>query len=451
MTNQEILQKLRRLHTLLVLGKRSNNLAQAIRRAMDNIASWKHSVQDLLARASIRQIFPNYGPKFIKIFEELIHTGNIQLIDQLQPEFDPFFCYLCEIPGIGETMARRMFFDRSIHSMDDLRIAYSNNVLQRIPAFGDSRLHTIEDILWKSQTGLSDNTDLSDDNLSSEDILMDMPVLTDGPLSNSIQLDLFSSPAVSWSQASSSVHEIPPANKPNNSGAPSVDNISSGNVFPDEPIQSCEPDDNLSLSDPIEQDTDSRCDSFHKQNAAFLNRTNGASDSYHRQFVESNSSLFRDEKCSQPFPKIESDHISDVNPAIQADENMTNEIVNILDTPATPTPELKEELDAFIEKDLRTHGLLNEENSVAQYAVLKAKTVQAEVIRANFIRTETIESEIIILEDLAINSQNKGARQIENVEFPTIEADVIEADWIRAKEIHVRYLTAGIIIRSPKN
>lgn len=49
-------------------------------------------------------------------------------------------------------MARRMYFDRSIRSMDDLRIAYSNNILQRIPSFGDIRLKAIEDVLWISQT-----------------------------------------------------------------------------------------------------------------------------------------------------------------------------------------------------------------------------------------------------------------------------------------------------------
>ncbi|MBO5752977.1 MAG: hypothetical protein J6S69_04685 [Proteobacteria bacterium] len=151
MNTQDIVQKLRRLHTLLVLGKRSNNLALAIRRALDAIDAWPEDARVMVQKTPVRILFAGYGPKFIKLFEELLKTGDIAMIHQLQPEFDPFFCYLCEIPGIGETMARRMYFDRSIRSMDDLRIAYSNNILQRIPSFGDIRLKAIEDVLWISQ------------------------------------------------------------------------------------------------------------------------------------------------------------------------------------------------------------------------------------------------------------------------------------------------------------
>ncbi len=151
MRNTDIIRKLRRLHTLLVLSKRSNVLALALRRALDFIATWRDEADVLLSKTPTRTLFAGYGPKFIKIFDELISTGNIALIDKLQPEFDPFFCYLCEIPSIGETMARRMFFERSIRTMDDLRIAYSNNILQKIPAFGESRLKVIEEILWQTQ------------------------------------------------------------------------------------------------------------------------------------------------------------------------------------------------------------------------------------------------------------------------------------------------------------
>ena len=147
MKNTEICQKLRRLHTLLILGKRSNNLALAIRRALEIIPTWKEEAEQIIKKSPVRLIFAGYGPKFIKIFEELMNTGKIEMVEKLQPEFDPFFCYLCEIPSIGETMARRMFFERSIHTMDDLRIAYSNNILKKIPAFGESRLKAIEAIL----------------------------------------------------------------------------------------------------------------------------------------------------------------------------------------------------------------------------------------------------------------------------------------------------------------
>ena len=177
MKNTEICQKLRRLHTLLVLGKRSNNLALAIRRALEIIPTWKEEAEQIIKKSPVKLIFAGYGPKFIKIFEELMKTGKIEMVEKLQPEFDPFFCYLCEIPSIGETMARRMFFERSIHTMDDLRIAYSNDILKKIPAFGESRLKVIEAILLddspREESGVfsNPNTLKTSDDMSLPEIL----------------------------------------------------------------------------------------------------------------------------------------------------------------------------------------------------------------------------------------------------------------------------------------
>lgn len=148
MTNPEICKILLRLHTLLVLGKRSNNLALAIRRALEIIPTWNENVFDKLKTSSARVVFAGFGPKFIKIIEELEQTGHIQMLDELQADVDPFFCDLCEIPSIGEKMARRMYYERSICTMGDLRIAYANDILKKIPAFGESRLRAIEKILF---------------------------------------------------------------------------------------------------------------------------------------------------------------------------------------------------------------------------------------------------------------------------------------------------------------
>ena len=155
MTRQDLINKLRRLNTLLVIEKRSNNLAFAVRKAIETIQTWPEDIETYMGQTSTKALFVGYGPKFIKIFNELRSTGTSQLLETLQLRHDPFFCDLCEIPSIGLVMAQRMYFDRSIRSLDDLRIAYTNNVLQRIPAFGDQRLKAIEELLWKSQNAAS--------------------------------------------------------------------------------------------------------------------------------------------------------------------------------------------------------------------------------------------------------------------------------------------------------
>ena len=144
MTREEMIAKLRRLHTLLTIERRSNNLALALRRALAFIESWKESPDQVSAKISTRRLFAGYGPKFLRIYDEIRESGTCELLEELQRRHNPFFCALCEIPSIGVGMARRMYYDRSICSPADLQIAYSNRILEKIPAFGEQRLKAVE-------------------------------------------------------------------------------------------------------------------------------------------------------------------------------------------------------------------------------------------------------------------------------------------------------------------
>ena len=144
MTREEMIAKLRRLHTLLTIERRSNNLALALRRAMAFIESWKEAPDQVSAKISTRRLFAGYGPKFLRIYDEIRESGTCELLEELQRRHSPFFCALCEIPSIGVGMARRMYYDRSICSPADLQIAYSNRILEKIPAFGEQRLKAVE-------------------------------------------------------------------------------------------------------------------------------------------------------------------------------------------------------------------------------------------------------------------------------------------------------------------
>lgn len=144
MTREEMIAKLRRLHTLLTIERRSNNLALALRRAMAFIESWKESPDQVSAKISTRRLFAGYGPKFLRIYDEIRESGTCELLEELQRRHSPFFCALCEIPSIGVGMAQRMYYDRSICSPADLQIAYSNRILEKIPAFGEQRLKAVE-------------------------------------------------------------------------------------------------------------------------------------------------------------------------------------------------------------------------------------------------------------------------------------------------------------------
>ena len=142
----EAMLKLRRLHTLLVLGRQSNQLALAIRNGLELMSSWPQSLPlaAVFEKKSIRLVFAGYGLKFVKRVQELVDTGSMPMLEELQANYSVFFCELCELPGIGERGARRMFYDKMIESFDDLRVASANGVLKTIPSFGEARIRVIE-------------------------------------------------------------------------------------------------------------------------------------------------------------------------------------------------------------------------------------------------------------------------------------------------------------------
>ncbi len=409
MTNQEILQKLRRLHTLLVLGKRSNNLDLAIRRALDAIESWHQNVDVIVARTPVQQLFAGYGPKFIKIFNELLETGDIKMIQKLQPEFDPFFCFLCEIPGIGETMARRMYYERSIHSMDDLRIAYTNNILQRIPAFGDSRLRAIEIVLWNSQSGSMNS--ISSESYAEISRNVDEANSDNDNICNSMQLSLFNGKHTNDSAVfdkqehdEKDVHE------------------SSHDVV-------CPPKDDSSYM------------SVDKANSA-----------YSKAFRDSNTDLFRDVQFHNPADDIPDELLveDDLNALLKQDQTVK------------PDPKLAAELDAFIQKDLREHGVVDEEDKKATVcdmpaassafndSDIRASIIHVRVLNAIHVEANVIQARIIRAETIHLNSQHtpvltSTVLQQDIVNVSSIQADVIHADIIEARELSAQYIDAHLM------
>lgn len=422
MTNQEISQKLRRLHTLLVLGKRSNNLALAIRRALDNIAAWKINVSDMVAKTPVKQLFAGYGPKFIKIFDELIHTGDIALIHQLQPEFDPFFCYLCEIPGIGETMARRMFFDRSIHSMDDLRIAYTNNVLQRIPAFGDARLQAIENVLWSSQQQPSANVVWHDDTENDTDFGSESPSPLEQPL----------------------FHE---SSESSNVQAPESSDLSEQPLFPD-PFQSLDkplfpdpfqPPEHLLFPDPeasLQANHSSQRSLFSGDNH-WMNHSDNIAD----QRIAPESSMEDDNRV----------------PDIQDDDDDTLPPTDDEDTSSPEFPLFEhwnEHMDAALSEsdanaepvtkphdsdDTSEHGNAETPDSMAPIHAkhINARVLQARVIHANFIQARLIQTSQIISGDPIGLSDEAEIILAEEFRRTDVYADSIQADVVMAEIIYV--------------
>lgn len=451
MTNSEIIKKLRRLNTLLTLKKCSNNLALAVRKAIETIETWDSPVEEHLKKTPVKILFAGYGPKFIRLFDELVRTGDIQMIHELQPEFDPFFCDLCEIPGIGETMARRMFFDRSIKSMDDLRIAYTNNILQRIPAFGEVRFKAIENVLWHSQG--KDHPSWGD--LSAKDFL---PPKDPEPDTMASQLELFSSDDVKNAMASGE-NTLEDAELEDDSSElmPAI--------FPDIPAKL--PEDTASLSEPhplcegkpapeiaekaqsltelfaaLDRQGRSPVASSQPAVSPCSGEPSQAHAHYSQEFRASNSFLFRE---SQPSVLSDSEHEADLLLKTSSESELDAQISSAVEMRAPDDPEIASQLKAVIAKDLAEHGIQPD----LQADQLCARNIVAGSLRAERVYAETIHARLVCAQTLQMHAlvapKFEEPLVTGDVHTDEVRAESIDAEYIEAREIHCRYLVAQMV------
>ena len=430
MTNTQIIQKLRRLHTLLSLQKKSNNLALAIRKAMELVADWKEDADAVVARTPVRQLFAGFGPKFIKIFDELVRTGDIAMIATLQKDYDPFFCDLCEIPGIGETMARRMFFDKSIRSMDDLRIAYSNDVLQRIPAFGDTRLRAIENVLWRTQAS---GEEWEEDDLN-QIVRDDVPSAEPTP---SRQFELFGAPKATRTP---SHPDIAPDAARRVPGVCQND----ANDHDHESADGHETRMDAREADGAHADTRRYAQADAHDDAREDAETDGAEDGAGRLF--SRELL---EAMSDDDPR---ENAQDSRQGSRYDDEFVRSNSILFREPEVTTadfdPRVDAELRSFIERDLRANAAAHDEGADAE---VRAERIQAQTIHASHVIADIIQvrqlrvHSLQTLRDVPEFSPASSVLRDSDIHVDRLTAGTLQADILDANSVEARLVLAALI------
>lgn len=387
MNQKALIAKLTRLHTLLTIHKRSNNLALAIRKAIEFIESWPDEPDVILKHTPAKVLFVGYGPKFIRIFEDIMTTGSCPMLDDLQAKTDPFFCQLVELPSVGLTVAERMYYERNIQTIDDLRIAYTNNILQRIPAFGEARLKAVEAFLWNSQNEQpSDDANKSPKRprrnarifpSTSFTFHMTTPPNHEEIIQDATQCDL---PAQSESNISAMSHR-------------DIDSAIAQNpdVFG-----------NSELNDALEaQETQNASNEHH------LTQLGDTSDDPKMTVSDLNAANI-DETVAQIEKSIEK------NKAQTFDENLSMQIKQVID-------------NAQIQ---------DEPSNVKTYEMIQARRIQANVIRARMVCCRRLQTANLKKIDAEITcSAPLPPLQTLDISADTLHADLIQADWIQAREI----------------
>ncbi len=148
MTNEQIASRLEEAASLLEEQDANPYRVRAYRNVAEFIRSFKKSVAGVAIEGGpdALKAFPGIGEGIARSIYTLVLTGRLPLLEQLKGESDPIALF-ASAPGIGKTLARRIYEELGIESLEDLESATYDGRLSTVEGIGKKRAAGIRDAL----------------------------------------------------------------------------------------------------------------------------------------------------------------------------------------------------------------------------------------------------------------------------------------------------------------
>jgi DNA polymerase (family 10) len=148
LNNQTIAGQLDSIAELLEAQNANPFRVRAYREAAQTVRTLGEPASVLLekeGRAGLCRL-PTIGESISRSIEQLIHTGKINLLEQLRGETSPERV-LATVPGIGPKLANRIHEKLGIETLADLEAATYDGRLEQVEGFGRGRVRGVRESL----------------------------------------------------------------------------------------------------------------------------------------------------------------------------------------------------------------------------------------------------------------------------------------------------------------
>ena len=147
-TNGEIADVLERVADLLEAQEANRYRVRAYRTAAEAIRQHHTQLAQILREGGVEAVdaVPTIGPTIAAHVAELVHRGDLTLLERLEGEVSPERL-LATVPGIGPELATRIHQDLSVDTLEELEVAAHDGRLDRVHGFGPRRVRAIREEL----------------------------------------------------------------------------------------------------------------------------------------------------------------------------------------------------------------------------------------------------------------------------------------------------------------
>lgn len=146
--NAEIARLLDRVADLLEAHDANPFRVRSYRRAADELRALRVRVATLYAEGGGGRLqeIPGVGDALAGAIAEVLETGGLRLLDRLEAEHSPPDAF-ARLPGVGPTLARRIFDELGVTTLEELEVAAHDGRLEAVEGIGEKRARGIRDAL----------------------------------------------------------------------------------------------------------------------------------------------------------------------------------------------------------------------------------------------------------------------------------------------------------------
>ena len=142
MNNADVAAALSEVAELLELKNESGFRIRAYQNAAKALGNQTEDVRTLVASGELVKI-KGIGSGIARTIEELLSTGHIAYLDELRGEFPEGVRRLLSVPGVGPSLARRVYGELGVTNLDELRLAAEDGRLAALSGLGEKSAQNV--------------------------------------------------------------------------------------------------------------------------------------------------------------------------------------------------------------------------------------------------------------------------------------------------------------------
>ncbi|MEW5916365.1 MAG: helix-hairpin-helix domain-containing protein [Gemmatimonadota bacterium] len=146
--NVDVARRLDEVARLLEEQGANDFRVRAYRNAAATIRNLTRPVMEIIVQEGLEGLDRLFGigPNLARAVRQLALTGRLPMLDRLRGESDPIQV-LASVPGVGRTLAQRVYDQKGIETLEELESAAHDSSLSDVPGFGPKRVAGIRDAL----------------------------------------------------------------------------------------------------------------------------------------------------------------------------------------------------------------------------------------------------------------------------------------------------------------